>query len=131
MNEKLKQMLYKYFDQELSPAEKIYLENELKESAELKDEKQKIESLRNLLESNEYSFNSNFSENILQSLSANKHDIDTYIINIFPKFFYGIAAAIIILIATSFMLNGTLSFDSLLGINNSMTDNLNLFMYDF
>ncbi|MBN2637976.1 MAG: hypothetical protein JXR65_02675 [Bacteroidales bacterium] len=122
-NKKLKKLLYKSFDLELGDQEHKFLTNALATNKKLSEEKEFVSRLRNQLAEHPTTFSTNFEHNLMiklnESLSLQK------IFTIKPTFravaLSGVAAIIALLISVYFI-DGSLSLDSLMGINGYNTD---------
>lgn len=70
MNDKMLKILYRSFDEALTPAEKLFLDNALKQHRELREEKERISALREKVSRNgSQSFEPFFAERVMQRIS--------------------------------------------------------------
>ncbi len=113
------QLLKRSFDEELEPAEKEKLDEAVSDSPGLMEEKKRLEALRNVLGTQEYLFSDSFAENVMTRIEVNeKYDADNAFMFAFNRIALpGLAAAIILLLFT-ILNNGTLSFESFLGVES-------------
>lgn len=117
------QLLKRSFDEELEPAEKALLEKAVGSSPELQKEKKHLEALRNLLRDQEYAFTDSFAEKVMTRIKVNeKFETDNAFLFAFTRIALpGLAAAIILLLFT-ILNNGTLSFESIMGVESLQTE---------
>jgi len=125
MDKKLLKILQKSYDGQLSPAEKELLENALKTDPALQKEKRETDQLRKVISSANFSFEPGFSERVMSKLE-NDVPADTHLSNPFVYAFYrialpGLVAAVILFLFTVFS-SGTLSPESLMGIDRLQSD---------
>lgn len=131
MNKKLKQLVYKFFDAEISSTEEKVLQEGFKESDALQKEFQKLKNMRAHFNDMDYNFSPAFASKVMQKIKESKDDINESISKIFPSFFYAAVAAIIILLITSVFVSDTFSVQSILGIDIFYDDHLSFLLYDF
>ena len=122
--EKLKELLIKSFDDEgFSPEEQKQLDEALSKYPELQQEKLEIEEMRNTLSGYAPSFDTGFSQQVLNQIGSEVSPNDN-LFYLFKRFAIGSVAAIIALLISVYLTDGNFSFDSLLGINSLTPDNL-------
>ena len=74
MNDKILKLLYRSFDEPLTPAEKLFLDNALKQHRELREEKERISALREKVSRNgSQSFKPFFAERVMQRISRSEY----------------------------------------------------------
>lgn len=118
--EKLRELLSKSFDQELTSEEKTALADALETSSELREEKVSIEKMRKLLASSSSSFSRSFVNDTLAKVrqEQNENPQITQFINIFKRVAFSGAAAIIALLIAIYFIDGSLATDALSGISD-------------
>lgn len=120
---KLKKLLYRSFDEQLSKKNTKKLNEGLKKFPSLMKERNSVLLLRKQLSEKEASFSPTFTTNIMQHIDI--HSIQNNILTIKPIFrtvaLSGMAAIIIVLISVYYF-DGTLSLDAILGINGYNPD---------
>jgi len=122
MDEKIKTLLYRSFDEDLSPDESKLLEKALANSKELKEEKDKIDTLRvNIKESKASAFKPFFAERVLSKINAsvNSQEEDSFFESLFVIFKpVAVAAAVLIIGIAGYNVttSGQISLDGALGI---------------
>jgi len=122
MDEKMKILLYRSFDENLNPEENKLLDQALASSDELKQEKEQIITLRgNIKEGRATSFKSFFAERVLNKIQAsiNSQEEDTFFDSLFVLFRpVAIAAALLIIIVASYNVasTGLISLEGALGM---------------
>lgn len=122
--EKIKEILLKSFDAELTPQERKMLDEALQHSEKLRKEKQEIEHTRAMLAGQPASFESGFADRVMQRLetepAAPPKSVEMY--GIFKRVaITGIAAIIALLIAIYFI-DGSLTLNAVLGISGYSPD---------
>lgn len=126
--EKIKEILLKSFDAELTPQEQKLLDEALQNSAELRQEKRELEQMRNLLTGQEASFESGFADRVMDRLQTEKvtssKTIEMY--SIFKRVAMVGIAAIIALLITIYYIDGSLTLDAVLGISGYSPDGAEL-----
>jgi len=124
MNEKVLDLLYRSFDEELSAAERKYLNEMLHKSKKLRSEQQKIKLIRDsIAESVEQSFSPTFSEQVMARLRMKKqkqtNGIEDFLDSLWWAFKrLALAGSIVTLlfIGLSVIQKGKISIDSLLAL---------------
>ncbi len=126
--EKIKEILLKSFDAELTPQEQKLLADALQQSKELRKEKQEIEQMRNRLAGQEASFRSGFVDRVMDRLktepTASPKTIEMY--SIFKRVAIVGIAAIIALLFVIYYIDGSLTLDAVLGISAYSPDGAEL-----
>ena len=120
---KLKKLLYRSFDAELSEREQRVLNEGLKKFPDLATEKEAVSSLRSHLSQQEGAFSGGFEKKIMSRIQRHGALISAFTIK--PTFravaLSGVAAILVVLISVYFI-DGSLSIDSLMGINSYNPD---------
>lgn len=120
---KLRKLLVRSFEEPLSSKDQQLLNAGLKTSEELKKEKLEIFSLRKKLSHIKADFSGGFEQNVMNIIRKEKNPVKTF--EILPVFrtvaFSGIAAILVVLIGVYFA-DGSLNFDSIMGISRYAPD---------
>jgi hypothetical protein len=130
MDKKLKDLLYRSFDSELSPEEKRILEQALTQSDELRREKEIIASLRSDIQScKETSFNPNFVDRVMEKIhSKEQRDESEQLFDSLFVYFrpVAIAASILIIIIAGYNISttGSFSLEGALGVPEVSVDDV-------
>ena len=122
MDKKIKELLYRSFDSELSSEERKFLDNALSESEDLRNEKELISSLREKIKtSSTKSFNPGFADRVMKTIRSSKRSDES------EQFFeslsvifrpIAIAATVLIIIIAGYNMNKTdnYSLEGALGV---------------
>ena len=124
MNKKIKQLLYRSFDQELTPEERSMLDNALSNSEALRTEKIKIENMRakfaNISDSH---FQPSFVDKVMFRVQKEKVNTPVGIEDFFESFLWSFkrfAAGSIFIVCLLFLINvlnaGSVTLDSALAL---------------
>lgn len=120
---KPKEILYKSFDDELSSEEQSVLDKSLIEDPKFRQEKEEIIQLRSALSVNQKSFDPGFADRVTTRLNKEK---STLISHDFLRVFKSVAitgvAAIIALLITIYITDGTLNIDTIFGLSEYAPD---------
>jgi hypothetical protein len=114
MDKNLKDLLYRSFDSDLDQQEKSILENALAGSAELRQEKEMIESLRqDILGVKDTSFKPGFADRVMNEISKQKSDSENE--PLFESLFVvfrpiAIAATVLIIVIAGYNMSSTCEF---------------------
>jgi hypothetical protein len=129
MEKALLKLLQKSYDEELSAAEDKLLQKALTNDVALQAEKKKLDAMRRVLGEVDYSFDSVFSENVMARIEMEESiDQGNSFLYAFNRIALpGLAAAIILLLFTVFS-SGTLSLESIMGIESIQTEYLSEFL---
>lgn len=122
-NDKLKALLIKSLDFELSADEQAQLETGLSASDELRQEKAQLLAMRQLIGSIEPNPNPTFAQNVIAKIQAKrKAGFSASVIQLLPR----VAAACIVLLLISlfsiYLSEGTLSVDAIVGVQELSID---------
>jgi hypothetical protein len=120
MNKRLKELLYRSFEQELSNAELSELEKGLSSSTELAEEKKRIAAMRHMLEATKArSFKPFFSSKVINRIKAAEQEREGFLGSLVWSFrlvtIVG-AVTIVLLFAYNALDQKSLSLDSLLAM---------------
>ncbi len=124
MNDKILELLYRSFDDELSPEERKQLDEALQHSPELRAEQANISKMRSTINSSaEKSFGLNFADKVMSSIHAQKQ-LQTYIIDdyldsllwSFKRIALVASFALLLLLANNIFRGGDISIDSILAM---------------
>jgi len=124
MNDKILELLYRSFDDELSPEERKQLDEALQNSQGLRAEKAKISNMRaTITNSAEKSFGSNFADGVMSRVHAQKqfpeYTIDDFLDSLLWSFKrIGLVASftLLLLLANNIFKGGDISIDSILAM---------------
>jgi len=129
--DELKELLIRSFDETLLPGEAEKLEKALLHSEELRREKKELEDMRRLLSEFSPSFDSGFSQSVLEKTAYIDEATDTGLYPLFKRFALGAVAAIVLLLVSVYFTDGTISTDAVLGLTDLTSDNLLLALSTF
>ena len=120
---KLRKSLVRSLEEPLGPKDQQMLNGGLEASEELQKEKQEILELRENLKAVEADFSTGFEQKVMLALRQDKNPAISF--EILPVFrtvaFSGIAAILVVLIGVYFA-DGSLTFDSIMGISRYAPD---------
>jgi hypothetical protein len=120
MNEQMKELLYKSLDAQLNEHEQHLLDEALDQSAELRQEKERISELRHQISHGaKASFSAGFADRIMAKLYGQRElDLTAYLIKMFRP--VAIAAAILITLSVSYNIwhSENLTLDAILATND-------------
>lgn len=109
----IKELMLKSLDAELSDDEKILLKGELAKSSSLRKEMGDYSSIREALQSDDYDFSDEFDDKIIARIKS-VYDL----FGSFKKIALSSAIAILLLIASIYLMDGSLNINSLFGIHS-------------
>jgi hypothetical protein len=130
MDKRLKEILYRSFDSELTAEEKRLLEEALAQSEELRQEKEMITSLRrDIKRSKSTSFNRHFVDRVMEKIhSTEKKDESEQLFDSLYVFFRPIAVAATVLIIAiagyNISTTGNFSLEGALGVPEVSVDDV-------
>jgi hypothetical protein len=130
IEKELYELLVRSFDDELNSDEKRKLEKALASSDELRSEKKKIQTMRKIIASKQYSFNTGFKNRIMARLEEEKKpfilksDFNRTLFSVFKRVALTGVAAIIILLLSIYLSDYSFSLDSFTGSDPYSDDNL-------
>lgn len=140
MNEHLKLLLLKSFDDDLSHNEQEELEKGLADNPDLRQEKEDIYLLRKTLRNQDYSFQSGFSGKIMRKIEAGRVSSDQgtpdgFAIQLY-KLFRWVApigtAAIVIIFLSLYFGEGPSAIKALIGLNDlTIEDAITLSVFNY
>lgn len=141
MKEKLKLLLIRSFDDNLTQKEQEELQKGFADFPELVQEKEEISLLRNTLQKQTYSFHYGFSEKIMRKIEAPRfvsvQNLEDYFAVQLNKLFLRWIApvgtvAIVIIVITLYFTEGSTSVNAITGINAlSFNDAITLSIYNY
>ncbi len=123
-------LLMRSLDGDLDGKDRKMLEKALSESAELRNEKDKLIRLRELIGSGDYQFKHGFTDRVMDRLAKPKNGrlIEFNFARDLNKVFMRVAisgvAAIILLLLSIYLTTGSVSIDSLSGAESYSEDNV-------
>jgi hypothetical protein len=131
MDQKILKLIYRSFDDQLTREEQQQLDAALESSLELRKEKARIASMRNMVfRTAGTKFEPNFAERVMSQIhskienkSATVEDFFNSILWSFRRFAMAGAVAILLLLAINIIKNESLSIDSVLGIPQLTIEN--------
>ena len=128
--DRLRELLYASFDRELTAAERKTLEEGLRDPA-LKAEEEELKKMRALLGSTSWAFGDGFTERVMGRLVREKEEgkvvaMETggQFFSLFRKIAAASIAAILILLFSIYMTSGSLSKETVLGVDSFSEENL-------
>ncbi len=130
IEKELYELLVRSFDDELNSGEKRKLEKALASSGELRSEKKKIQTMRKIIASKQYSFNPGFKNRIMVRIEEEKKsfilksDFNRTLFSVFKRVALTGVAAIIILLLSIYLSDYSFSLDSFTGGDPYSDDNL-------
>ena len=128
--EKLNQLLNRSFDAKLSDDEQQQLDIALSKDPDLQKEKKEIEDIRELLSDYSPAFEEGFAKRVLATTGQYIQNGD-YLFYLFKRFAFGGAAAIVALLVSVYLTDGSLSVDTLLGLSGITSDSVILALSNF
>jgi len=130
IEKELYELLVRSFDEELNSDEKRKLEKALASSNELRSEKKKIQTMRKIIASKQYSFNHGFKNRVMARIEEEKRplilksDFNRTLFSVFKRVALTGVAAIIILLLSIYLSDDSFSFNSFTGGDPYSDDNL-------
>jgi hypothetical protein len=128
--ERKQELLYASFDRELTAAEQKELQEGLRDPV-LKAEEEELKKMRALLGNTSWDFGEGFAERVMERLAREKEggkvvamEASGQFLSLFRKIAAASIAAIIILLFTIYMTSGSLSKETVLGVDNFSEENL-------
>lgn len=138
MNEYLKLLLIRSFDDNLTQKEQEELQNGFADFPELVQEKEELSLLRNTLQKQTYSFHYGFSTKIMRRVEAfqQKYNPQDYFVTQLNKLFRWMAPvgtiAIMGIVIALYFAEGSASVKALIGVNDiSFNDAITLSSYNY
>jgi hypothetical protein len=118
MDNTLLELLRRSYDATLSPGEIERLDKALEADIELQQEKKHLDKLRGLLEDERYAFDDHFADRVMERIATDeKNPSENPFLYAFKRIALpGLVAAVILFLFTVFS-SGTLSLDSILGVD--------------
>jgi anti-sigma factor RsiW len=128
--DKRRELLYASFDRELTAAEQKELQEGLRDPA-LKAEEEELKKMRALLGSTSWEFGEGFTERVMGRLARDNEggkvvamEASGQFFSLFRKIAAASIAAIIILLFSIYMTSGSLSKETVLGVDSFSEENL-------
>ena len=128
--ERKRELLYASFDRELTAAEQKELQEGLRDPA-LKAEEEELKKMRALLGSTSWEFGEGFTERVMGRLARDNEggkvvamEASGQFFSLFRKIAAASIAAIIILLFSIYMTSGSLSKETVLGVDSFSEENL-------
>jgi len=128
--DKRRELLYASFDRELTAAEQKELQEGLRDPA-LKAEEEELKKMRALLGSTSWEFGEGFTERVMRRLARDNEggkvvamEASGQFFSLFRKIAAASIAAIIILLFSIYMTSGSLSKETVLGVDSFSEENL-------
>lgn len=109
----IKELMLKSLDAELNDDEKFLLEEELKKSSSLRKEMEDYYTIREALQQEDYNFSDEFDEKLISKIRP-VYDL----FGSFKKIALSSAAAIVLLMLSIYIMDGTININSLFGLNS-------------
>lgn len=125
-----KELLYRSFDDELNKSEATNLKEALSNSKELRNEKESIEEVRNILGQNQFQFNDGFADRVLSTLEANNAVFVVGLYNLFKRVAITGIAAIIVLLISIYFIDGSIETDSFYGLTSYIPEDADLTFFE-
>lgn len=127
MNKETQKLLFKSMNGQLGPKESEQLAREMEKDPELQQEEKKMQRMQQLLAGQNYSFGYFFTEKVMNRINMEQQKALPGIMLAFQRIALpGLVAAIIIFLFA--VMGGSLSLDSLMGLDNLSTEYLSDFM---
>jgi hypothetical protein len=129
-DEKKRDLLYASFDRELTEEEQERLEKYLRDP-DLKAEEEALRKTRALLGKTSWNFSEGFASRVMQRLEEEQQEqkvvemeVGNQFLSLFRKIAVASVAAIVVLLLTIYMTSGSISKETVLGMDNLSEDNL-------
>lgn len=136
MDQALYNLLLASFDRALSDEEQVALNRGLETSAELREEQAKLQKIRNLVsEQTATKFEPFFAGRVLHKIEAlenkqKERGIANWLTRMFPKVAVSGIAVIVLLVASTYFMEGSFSLDTLLGIAEVATEDADYYLIE-
>ncbi len=130
IKDEINNLLLRSFDEDLKPEENDWLEKELADSSELREEKRKLVEMRKIVSSNQYSFSPGFREKVMTKVYEEKvplilrPEFNRSLFTVFKRVALTGVAAIVILFLSIYLSDDSFTFNSLTGGDPYSDDNL-------
>ena len=125
----LKNLLKSSFDRELTPEEETGLSAAMKESVELQEEKNQLQSIRRRMKNFQPAFNSGFSQQVMGRIAEERRlKTSKAFVVAFQRIALPLLAAASLLLFFSVLKSGDFSAESIIGICSLDPENLPQFL---
>ncbi|HAS41890.1 MAG TPA: hypothetical protein DCS93_15525 [Microscillaceae bacterium] len=129
------ELLLASFDRELTEAETAMLEQGLADFAELRAEKADLEKLRTLVGEQTHAFKPFFAGRVMHKIEnlqqrSKEKGLTGWMVRIFPKVAVSGLAVIILLMASTYLVEGSFSLDTLLGISEVAAEDADYYLIE-
>ncbi|OJJ20787.1 hypothetical protein BKI52_09390 [marine bacterium AO1-C] len=129
------ELLLASFDRELTSDEQASLEQGLADFAELRAEKTDLENLRTLVGDQSYAFKPFFSGRVMHKIEnlkqrSREKGLSSWMVRIFPKVAASGLAIIVLLMASTYLMEGSFSLDTLLGISEVAAEDADYYLIE-
>ena len=130
INQEMYDLLIRSMNEQLTAEENKKLQQALKGSSELREEKIKLNKVGKLLSSRNYSFSDGFRNRVMQAVSDEKKgkvisiDFTRSFTSMFNRIAVAGVAAILLLVISLYISHGSLNVNTLTGIDPISEDNL-------
>lgn len=127
-------LLLASFDRELTSKEQATLDQGLTDFTELQTEKNDLEQLRAMVGEQTYAFKPFFAGRVMHKIERLQHSrekgLSGWMVRIFPKVAMSGLAIIILLLASTYLIEGSFSLDTLLGISEVATEDADYYLIE-
>ena len=135
MDQALYNLLLASFDRSLSDEEQVALNQGLESSAQLRDAQAELQNMRALIGEQSYEFKPFFAGRVLHKIDAlenriKERGLSNWLARIFPKVALSGVAVILLLIASTYFMEGSFSLDTLLGISEVATEDADYYLIE-
>lgn len=135
MDQALYDLLLASFDRVLSDEEHKTLNEGLATSKELREEKEWLQRMRVLITEQSYEFAPFFAGRVMHKIEAlsQKHierGLSQWLLQMFPKVAVSGIAIIVLLIASSYFMEGSFSLDTLLGVSEVVAEDAEYYLIE-
>ena len=120
--EALLDLLILSLDNELPAAQQEQLERALKEHKWLRQERDKLIEIRDVLGNMRAAPNDRFTDSVMAHIDAGSSGSESIIIRLFPKVAAACAVFLLALVLNIYSSDGSLSYDSIIGLNDLSPD---------
>ncbi|MCK4630206.1 MAG: hypothetical protein KAT40_02115 [Bacteroidales bacterium] len=130
INQEMFDLLIRSMNDQLTADEDKQLQQALKESSELREEKIKLNKVGKLLSSRNYSFSDGFRNRVMQAVSDEKKgkvisiDFTRTFTSMFNRIAVAGVAAIVLLVISLYISHGSLNVNTFTGVDPISQDNL-------
>ena len=131
----LQDLLVASFDRELTEQEQATLEQGLANFTELQAEKANLESIREMVGEQSYAFKPFFASRVMHKIEnlkqrSRERGLSVWMLRMFPKVAVSGLAIIIVLMASTYVMEGSFSLDTLLGISEVAAEDADYYLIE-